>query len=290
MKHSSIDDFVSKGNLKTNKDYSTKTAEAYTIDLEQFCYWLDNKYKISFDRFEEEHVYNYIEELKNSDMAYKTVERKYASINAFAGYAGKEKVMNAVARPVSDQVETKKRIISQKEINKVLKRMEKRELKNDGTMKLSGYCYRAIVNMMVYCPLKGSEILNLKREDLDIRGEIGTVVCENIKTGVRRKVFLPEHVVKMIREYLEKRDQEGIEHEFLFISKGKKKIVDRMLFSMISKVGEECKIVKLNIRDFKNAYVFNSSKENSLKNDSILLSEKLQFKKNIFQKKETVKN
>ncbi|SGO71543.1 phage integrase family protein [Mycobacterium tuberculosis] len=92
----------------------------------------------------------------------------------------------------------------------------------------------AIVYLLVYSGLRVSELVNLNREDVEIRERSGSLTVRKGKGNVSRKVPLPVEARLQLSRYLETRDDDS---SALFLSNYQRRISVRSVQRILAKFG-----------------------------------------------------
>ncbi|NLJ80510.1 MAG: site-specific tyrosine recombinase XerD, partial [Firmicutes bacterium] len=166
---------------------------AYSIDLKQFCSFLQKK-KLKLLNINQDAVINYLESLGGQKLAPSTRSRKLTSLRGFFEYLVEEQILESnpcayldsprLAHPLPD-------ILSEKE---VLALLEAPSLD-----KPAGYRDRAMLEVLYAAGLRVSELVGLNLGDID---QMGFVRCRG-KGGKERLVPLGSHALKAVKKYLD---------------------------------------------------------------------------------------
>jgi len=272
--HDLIKKFITKGNRKNKKEFSEGTVIAYLIDLEQFNYWLDKGGK-NFQKFTSDDIKNFLEELETNGKSHGTLTRKYSSIQSYLNSTGQRELLDGVNRPIQNKsVNQGMNTLSDKEVKRLIKVLKKREdEEKDGRWKVERMCHTAMIHLLLCCHNVGFEMLEYKQSDFKTTEKGGLLKV----TNENREVFIPIHVSNLISRYLEERNSQGIQGEFLFLSRHQEKMSNRGLHDTLKRIGKETKIEPLNIKRFKYTLLLNEMKKEPLAKDLNVLQGKLNF-------------
>lgn len=86
----------------------------------------------------------------------------------------------------------------------------------------------AIITLMLATGIRESELMNLRKRDL----EEDKITVRNGKGGKDRELFIPQVVVDLIATYMAMRDDN---EEWLFVTKGRKKLTDKSVDGLVKK-------------------------------------------------------
>lgn len=166
--------------ILTNLNYSERTIETYSCYLEKFLQEINtNPYQVTTKQ-----IKNY---LLNKEFSSTSQQNQYiGSLKLFAKHLmGKKDVhLSKIKRP--------KR-------KKKLPRVVDAELLLDKILKIENKKHRLILLLGLSCGLRVSEVINLKRKDIDIKRMV--IHVRNGKGGKDRAVKLTEKVLEYIMEY-----------------------------------------------------------------------------------------
>lgn len=207
-----IDDFLNY--LKYQKGFSLNTIKNYSIDLNDFQKFVDNK-KIDIDT-----IRKYLKNLYNKNYSNKTISRKVSSLKSYFKYAYSENFIDD--NPMS--------LISNPKISKKLPNylnyndLEKL-LNYPDTSKTYGLRDALILEMLYSSGTRVSELTNIKIKDIDLANRKIKILGKGNK---ERYVFYGTKCEKLLNQYLKNN-----ESEYLFINKHGNKLNERTVRKIV---------------------------------------------------------
>lgn len=195
-----IDSFLE--NLRTEKNYSDHTLDAYNRDLKSFRAFLvehTGKTEPTLDDISRKSIGSYLYMLSGKDLARATIERKFASIRSFSRY-----LQQANLRETNPAVE----VTYQKKTKHVPVFLSLEEVEsalcadNDGTVK--SLRDLAILETFYSTGMRLSELWGLDMDDLNFKSRIVTVLG---KGGKQRIIPIGKMAINTIKEYLSHRSE-----------------------------------------------------------------------------------
>lgn len=203
-----IADFI--GYLHKMKRTSPNTEMSYRRDIEKLAEYLKNTGDISgWEQVTEVDLKNYIRNMKTRKYAASSVSRTIASIHSFFGFLEERSLISGnPAKNLKAPKITKKPpvILSTEQIKGILSQPDLKTRK--------GMRDRAMMEILCSTGLRVSELLELKKENIDWEGASITCVDRNKE----RIVPLSKDAGNALREYLaaDEKSSEGLEAEYLF--------------------------------------------------------------------------
>lgn len=212
-----IKEFVDRLHLEGKSD---KTIKQYSVSIKEYFQWFYESYgDVEFKKLYRENILEYKNYLKNikrskrsgNNLDAKTVNSKLSALIKFNELLQADNIVVSKADLIKVQTE----IISPTNITKKeVEEFRQRILQSEGCSAKRNY---AIVTIMAYAGLRISEVLTLKK--VDVNTAANQIRVMDGKGEKQRTVIINSKIVSAIREY-EKSD--NVESEYLFHnSKGK---------------------------------------------------------------------
>lgn len=211
-----LNEFKNKMRLDGKAD---KTIRTYTASMKEYFKWfIDSFGDVEYKKLYRENVLEYKNYLKNikrnrsgNNLNAKTINAKLSALIKFNELMQADNIVISKADLIRVQTE----IISPTNITKKeVEEFRQRILQSEGCSAKRNY---AIVTIMAYAGLRISEVLNLKKTDVNTTAS--QIRVADGKGEKQRTVIINSKIVSAIREY-EKSDK--VESEYLFHnSKGK---------------------------------------------------------------------
>lgn len=212
-----IKDFVDRLHLEGKSD---KTIKQYSTSIKEYFQWFYESYgDVEFKKLYRENILEYKNYLKNikrskrsgNNLDAKSVNSKLSALIKFNELLQADNIVISKADLIKVQTE----IISPTNITKKeVEEFRQRILQSEGCSAKRNY---AIVTIMAYAGLRISEVLQLKK--VDVNTTANQIRVTDGKGEKQRTVIINSKIVSAIREY-QKSDR--VESEYLFHnSKGK---------------------------------------------------------------------
>ena len=212
-----IKEFKTQMHLEGKSD---KTIRTYSVSMREYFQWfIDSFGDVEYKKLYRENILEYKNYLKNikrskrsgNNLNAKTINAKLAALIKFNELMQSDNIVISKADLIKVQTE----IISPTNITKKdVEEFRQRILQSEGCSAKRNY---AIVTIMAYAGLRISEVLNLKK--VDINTTANQIRVADGKGEKQRTVIINSKIVSAIREY-EKSDK--VDSEYLFHnSKGK---------------------------------------------------------------------
>jgi len=226
-----IDSFLKY--LRYEKRYSEHTLTAYQKDLEQFTNFLAETFEME-DTHEVKHPHlrSWIVELMESGIAPGSINRKIATLKSYYKFLlGREYITtNPTGR--LKPLKAEKRLPSFVRENEMVNLLDRVDFSDD----FSGLRDRLILELLYATGIRLSELINLK--DLDIN-EYQSSVKVLGKRNKERLIPTSDFIVKLLRNYREKRNQEFGKTEFLLVTDNGDKLYPMMVYRTVRKYLEQ---------------------------------------------------
>lgn len=206
-----IKDFVDRLHLEGKSD---KTIKQYSASIKEYFQWFYESYgDVEFKKLYRENILEYKNYLKNikrskrlgNNLDAKSVNSKLSALIKFNELLQADNIVISKADLIKVQTE----IISPTNITKKeVEEFRQRILQSEGCSAKRNY---AIVTIMAYAGLRISEVLQLKK--VDVNTTSNQIRVTEGKGEKQRTVIINSKIVSAIREY-QKSDQ--VESEYLF--------------------------------------------------------------------------
>ena len=241
-----IKDF--KFHCEYEKNLSTKTLQAYKIDLEQFLNFKDYK-NIDINNFDKYKIKDYIQNLYIQEFKAKTIKRKIAVLKALFSYLEFEEIiLVSPFRKMRVAIKEPKNLpktIQLREIKKVLKYLyRQKEQFEDKNI----YSYKAlvrdigIVEILFTTGIRVSEVCNIKRENINL--QTGIIIIQGKGNKERVIQICDSEVKKTLKEYINLFANQLKENEYFLINRLGNQISEQSVRLMIKKYQKESGVQK----------------------------------------------
>ncbi len=211
--------------LKIEKNYSSYTITSYNKDLKELEFFLESNYK-NLDVREIDYfiLRKFIIFLNTKKINKKSIARKISTLKSFFKFLVREEIIKSspAASLLYPRQEKKLPVfLTEKEVVSLLE-----SIKGEGFLQLRD---KAILEFLYSTGARVSEMVNLRKEDVDLIGGMAKVMGKG-----RRERILPlgEPAIKAINDYLKKRKDKS---EFLFVNYRGRKLSDRGVRLIIEK-------------------------------------------------------
>ena len=223
---------------KYEKNLSSKTLKAYSIDLKQFQNY-NTLQSVPITDIDKNILKQYIQRLFELAFKEKTIKRKLATLKAFFNYLEfDEQIVVNPFRKINISIKEPKRLpqtLNIREIKKLLSYMYKVKT----TTNINKYSYKAIVRDILILELlfatgmRVSEISNLKLSDIDTRMYIIKIIGKGDK---ERSIHICDSEIKnILKEYFELFRSSFSNKKFLFINRLEEQISEQSIRFMVKK-------------------------------------------------------
>lgn len=207
--------------LVVERAASVHTIEAYRRDILKFISTIDDE-NLSLER---SHVEKFLERLKREGKSVKSILRALSSLRGFFNFLILEGI---IKENPCDDIDSPKRtltipkFLTQKEMEAIL------SLPFEGRQKLRD---KAIFELLYATGLRVSELINLKRSDLNLEGGFLIVLGKRSK---ERVVPIGSHALSALKEYLRYSKVKG---PYLFPGRKGNRLTRQAVWKIIKKYG-----------------------------------------------------
>ena len=231
---------------KFEKNLSSKTIAAYTLDIEQFKIF-KNIESMHINTVDKDVLKEYIQHLYTLELKPKSIKRKLATLKAFFTYLEFEEIIlvspfRKMRVSIKEQ-KTLPKTIEIQNIKKLFKYLYDLKNKNNN---LDGYAYRALVRdiaileLLFATGLRVSEVSNIKYGNINL--STGNLKVLG-KGGKERTIQICDQEVKtVLKEYFLYFRNEIYTQEWFFINRLGKKFSEYSISNMIKKYQEKAKV------------------------------------------------
>ena len=237
-----------KFHCEFEKNLSTKTIQAYNIDLTQFEEYKDYK-NINIEKFDKYILKEYVKNLYDLNLKIKTIKRKLAVLKAFFTYLEfDEIILVSPFRKMRLSIKEPKllpKTMELKEIRKMLKYCYK--LKESFADK-ELYSYKAIVRditvieILFSTGMRVSELSNLKRDNINLT--TGTIKIYGKGAKERIIQICESEVKKTLKEYQNLFSEQLETQEYYLVNRLGNRVSEQSIRFMIKKYQKQAGLTK----------------------------------------------
>lgn len=256
-----IEDFIE---WLHEKGKDVKTIQAYKTSVNQFLTWFaQTTGKDNIAQTKPIDVKEYVGFMKHHlNRSQATINKSIASLKTFFGYLCDRGYVND--NPMTRiKIQKIQQTEQAKGVSKWLTKSEQDrfisyvELETNEFKRLRNL---AIIDLMLYCGLRVSEVEDLKVEDVRLNGNIDITIREG-KHGKYATVMMVEKYSKNLRKWLKYR--QGLTYQtytaspYLFVSERAGKLTSRGIQIMVEKYGKLANMEQVNCHRFRHSYCKN---------------------------------
>lgn len=185
--------------LEKIRRFSQNTIHTYSYGFIKFTKFLKSK-KIDIDSFEitdidYELISEYIIFLENENNSNKTINNRISIIKSFVEFTTlkfPEMLEN------NRKIKNIKKLKEEVKVHEYLTVEEVHLIINEAKENIK---YQTIISLLYDCALRVSELINLKVEDINLKGNSPELIVENGKGNKSRSLYLSKEVVKLLKKY-----------------------------------------------------------------------------------------
>ena len=216
--------------LLIDKGYSNNTIESYKRDLEKFLEFNKDK---NINTINNEDLKEYIKYLKEENLNEKSIARNISSLKSFYKFLVISKYINNNPSDALFLPKLKKSLPSILTEDEVFKLLDIKLTDN------FSYRNKAMLELMYASGLRVSELINLKLQDIDLRGD----VIRTFGKGSKERVipigdYAKEYLEKYIYEYRGSMLKK-VNNEYLFLNNHGMQMTRQGFFKIIKKIAKE---------------------------------------------------
>lgn len=185
--------------LKNIRRFSQNTISTYSYGFIKFINFLKDK-KVDIDSFEitdinYELMSEYIIFLENENNCNKTINNRISIIKSFVEYTTikfPEMLEN------NRKIKNIKKLKEEVKVHEYLTVEEVHLIINEAKENIK---FQTIISLLYDCALRVSELINLKVEDINLKGNYPELIIENGKGNKSRRLYLSKEIVRLLKKY-----------------------------------------------------------------------------------------
>lgn len=223
---------------------SENTVESYLGDIKKYDKFITEKH---IDGFRDSYcVSQFIQYMEENNISQASIERAKISLRNFYKFLVMKKLIEAV--PTIPKSKNNKNteltnILTIEEITKLISSVDKEDKKSLRD--------RAILELMYGSGIKPSEVLSLKKNDVNLERDF--IVCSDNK-GFERILPLGKEAKRSIEKYLKSRDKND-DNEVLFVNANGNKLTRQGLWRIVKERCSEANINKdINLNTLRHSF------------------------------------
>jgi site-specific recombinase XerD len=228
---------------------SEATVVAYRKDIEQIITFLEKKNVTEVEGMKIEDLRAFMKSLEEKDYAAKSISRKTNAARTFIKYLADE---NYIKEDMSPQLKHPKFETSPP---RILSKLEYRALRDAAKNDPRSY---AMIEVLLQTGITISELSGISLQDIDIKGDTGTLFIPKKNNKDARTIPLNKAAVEAIQRYLEKgRPEVQGSSEDLFITKTGRSMLIRNIRSTIDRFFRIAGVENAKVNDIRHTFVAN---------------------------------
>ena len=203
--------------LKAERNFSEHTLRAYTADIIDYAFFLDNK-NITFSQADRHTVREYLAKLTEKELSKASLNRKFASLRTFYKFLI---INNAVEK---SPLESMSGLKKEKKVPVFLTEEEITGLFDLPDIKLRD---RSMIELLYSCGLRIQELLGLNIKNIDF---ISNTVTVRGKGDKERMVPVGDKCLCVVRDYINERRAAGLPYDInspVFLNSREKRLDQR---------------------------------------------------------------
>ena len=232
------DKFINDLRLQKKSDF---TVVAYHKDLQQFVGHLTSLEKTDVREVQKEDIQSFVQKLLQDNYTKKSASRKLNSIRTFFKYLKSQEIIShnpSLEVPHPKYSQTPPRILS---------KLEYHALRDYAKDDIRAY---ALIETLLQTGVKIGELSNIQLSDI----KETSLYVRPYGTSVGREIPLNKSAKKAMSEYIKTRRQ-GIQSDFLFITRSGKPILIRNIRQVINRCFREVEIDDATVNDLRNTFI-----------------------------------
>ncbi len=227
------------------KERSPITIRGYVSDVRLFCTWYLRKYRepLTFETLTAAALRAYKQHLLEEQAKPKTVNRRLASLAAFADWARQAGYLNdrnpAQGITKVSQAPLSPRWLDHKQQAALLRTVEKEvqaAIRRYPRLQVAHLRDAAIVYLMLNTGLRVKEVVGLRLKDVLLTDRKGTVIVRQGKGGKRREVPLNAQARKALQDYLDARPE--VPADGFFIGQSNQNVQEKTVQRAVKRFAE----------------------------------------------------
>ncbi len=225
---------------------SESTLVAYKKDIEQLTEHLGNKGVQLTSEIEITHLEEFMTGLAEKNYTPKSISRKTNATRTFLKYLHK---LGHIQENIADMLKHPKLEVK---APRILSKMEYRALRDAARDDLRTY---AMLEVLLQTGVTISELADIKMENIEIKGDTGTMFVPKKNNRESRTIPLNKAVVEAMNKY-SKEDRSKLENaKHLFVTKTGKPLLVRNIRSTIDRYFKLAGVEKAKVNDLRHTFV-----------------------------------
>lgn len=225
--------------LQVERGSSVNTLDSYSRDINSYLSFVEEN---SLNFFERKSIESFIVFLRKRGLKPRSIARYISSLNGLFNFLLEEGLISE--NPISE-IERPKYTIPFPDVLSVEK-IESLISLPDRSKK--GLRDRAILELLYATGLRASELINLKKSDLNL--DAGFVITMG-KRSKERIVPLNRHSIEALKDYIENVNPKG---KYLFSNKRGQKLTRQALWKIVKKYGKRLGLQKISPHKIRHAF------------------------------------
>jgi site-specific recombinase XerD len=226
---------------------SEATVVAYNKDIEQILEFLSQKGVADVEGMKIEHLSAFMKSLEDKNYTPKSISRKTNATRTFIKYLAKE---GHLKEDISSQLKHPK---FEMNAPRILSKMEYRALRDAARSDIRSY---TMIELLLQTGITISELAGIRIEDIDIKGESGSLFVPKRNNKVERTIPLNKAATEAVNKYIEKgRPKVEGSSKDLFITKTGKTLLIRNIRSTIDRFFRLAGVEKAKVNDLRHTFV-----------------------------------
>lgn len=226
---------------------SEATVVAYNKDIDQLLSFLSEKGVEEVEGMKIEHLSSFMKSLEEKNYTPKSISRKTNATRTFIKYLARE---GHLKEDISSQLKHPK---FETNAPRILSKMEYRALRDATRDDVRSH---TMIELLLQTGVTISELAGIRMEDLNIKGETGSLFIPKRNNKVERTIPLNKAAVEAINKYIEKgRPKVEGSSKDLFITKTGKTLLIRNIRSTIDRFFRIAGVEKAKVNDLRHTFV-----------------------------------
>ncbi len=226
---------------------SEATVVAYNKDIDQILSFLSEKGVEEVEGMKIEHLSSFMKSLEEKNYTPKSISRKTNATRTFIKYLAREGYLK---EDISSQLKHPK---FETNAPRILSKMEYRALRDAARDDIRSH---TMIELLLQTGVTISELAGIRMEDLNIKGETGSLFIPKRNNKVERTIPLNKAAVEAINKYIEKgRPKVEGSSKDLFITKTGKTLLIRNIRSTIDRFFRIAGVEKAKVNDLRHTFV-----------------------------------
>lgn len=220
-----LDDFLD--HLEHQKQYSRHTLTAYRSDLLAFVDYLAVFYEVDeLGHVSRRMVSSFVADLAEQGLSSRTINRKLSAVQSFFNHFVKRGEIDQSPVKHIQRPKTPKRLPSIMRSEQVEQLLAKASFSDD----FEGLRDRALLSVFYACGLRREELIGLRLKDISWTSHQIKVLGKRNK---ERIVPVAEELMVILKDYIDRREEEGVSDEHLFVTKKGEKLYPSLVYKIV---------------------------------------------------------